>query len=76
MTESVMWRLSPRDHTVHAFRVLGELVSQAICAHCALTQRLTEPGEDNRRCLGCLMIRSPLPHAVPLTTHTALPRHD
>jgi hypothetical protein len=50
------WRLSPWDGQVHAFRVLGEVVSEAICSHSARTSRLTEPNDHDRRCQGCMLL--------------------
>jgi hypothetical protein len=41
---------------VHAFRELGEIASEAICQHCTPTSRLTHPTDNDRRCLGCLLV--------------------
>jgi hypothetical protein len=56
MTGELMWKLSPWDHRVHGFRMLGDVASEAICSHSAITSRLTEPSDQDRRCQGCLMI--------------------
>jgi hypothetical protein len=56
MTQELTWRKSAWDNQVHAFRFLGEVVSEAICSHSCLTSRLTEPSDKDRRCQGCLMI--------------------
>ena len=69
MTDSVgglYWRLSPWDHHVHAFRMLGEIVSEAVCSHSALTNRLAEPLPEDRHCYGCLYL-----HGDDLATHHA-----
>lgn len=50
------WRLSPWDRHVHAFQTLGEVVSEAVCSHSALTRRLAEPVSEDRRCYGCLFL--------------------
>jgi hypothetical protein len=52
----LIWRRSPWDHNVHAFRELGELASSAICTHSATTGHLTEPAEEHRRCQACLLL--------------------
>jgi hypothetical protein len=52
----LIWKVSPWDHRVHAFRELGEIASEAICQHCAPTSRLGEPTHADRRCLGCLLV--------------------
>jgi hypothetical protein len=52
----LIWRKSPWDHNVHAFRVLGEVASEAICKHSALTRRLTEPEETDRACQACMLL--------------------
>lgn len=52
----LIWRLSPWDHNVHAFAMLGEVASEAMCTHSALTSRLTEPNGHDRRCQGCMLL--------------------
>lgn len=52
----LLWLQSPWDHRVHAFRVMGEIASEAICSHCAPSARLTEPLPGAKQCLACLMI--------------------
>lgn len=49
---------SPSDRRVHAFPALGELHSEAICEHIALTDRLIRPLPDARVCLGCLAVQA------------------
>lgn len=53
---ALTWKLSPWDHHVHGFRELGEVASEAICQHSALTSRLGQPTDDDQRCLGCLLV--------------------
>ena len=53
---TVFWKLSPWDRRVHAFRALGDVVSEAVCQHSALTSRLAEPGDHDRRCQACLLL--------------------
>jgi hypothetical protein len=53
---ALIWKVSPWDHWVHAFRELGEIASEAICGHCAPTSRLGAPMDRDRRCLGCLLL--------------------
>ena len=62
--DALIWKLSSWDHTVHAFRTLGEVVSGAVCSHSALTRRLSDPTETDRCCQGCLMI-----HGIELAQH-------
>lgn len=54
----LIWLKSPWDHTVHAFRpdMVGEMTAEALCSHSALTGRLIEPGDVDRRCLACLLL--------------------
>ena len=52
----LIWKVSPWDHWVHAFREFGEIASEAICQHCAPTSRLNYPTDNDRRCLGCLLL--------------------
>jgi hypothetical protein len=52
----LIWKRSPWDHWVHGFRELGEFTSEAICEHSALTSRLSEPEDGDRRCLACLLL--------------------
>lgn len=52
----LLWRQSPWDHLVHAFRELGEISSAAICDHSAPTSRLIDPLPGARRCVACLLI--------------------
>jgi hypothetical protein len=56
MPTLLIWKLSPWDHQVHGFRELGEVASEAICQHSALTSRLDEPLDSDRRCQGCLLL--------------------
>lgn len=51
-----VWRRSPWDGLVHAFRPenIGEVTAEALCEHSALASRLTE--EDGRRCHACLLL--------------------
>lgn len=56
MADQVAWFLSGWDLKVHAFRTLGEVVSEAVCTHSALTSRLVEPLGDEPKCFGCLLI--------------------
>jgi hypothetical protein len=48
---------SPWDHNVHAFPALGEVHSEAICQHTAITDRLIEPLPNARFCLACLLVQ-------------------
>lgn len=52
----LIWRLSPWDHRVHAFRALAPVASEAICSHSALTIRLREPSETDRKCQACMLL--------------------
>ena len=52
----LIWKKSPWDHNVHAFRVLGEVASEAICEHSVLTRRLEEPSDDDRYCHACRLM--------------------
>jgi hypothetical protein len=58
MTEVVVWKTSPWDHHVHAFRpdMIGEVTAEAVCSHSALASRLVEPGDIDRKCMGCLLL--------------------
>ncbi|MGB3440938.1 MAG: hypothetical protein WBA97_19490 [Actinophytocola sp.] len=56
MADQVAWFLSGWDLKVHAFQALGEVVSEAVCTHSALTSRLVEPTGNETKCLGCLLI--------------------
>jgi hypothetical protein len=49
---------SPWDHRVHAFPALGEIHSEAICTHTAITDRLIEPLPQARFCLACLLVQA------------------
>ncbi|HEU5475299.1 MAG TPA: hypothetical protein VFV67_32050 [Actinophytocola sp.] len=55
-TARLVWRMSPWDGLVHAFRPenIGELTAEALCEHSALASRLTE--QDGRRCFACLLL--------------------
>lgn len=52
--------MSGWDGQLHAFPSLGEVVSEALCTHSALTSALTEPGQPStetaRWCPLCLEI--------------------
>jgi hypothetical protein len=50
------WWVSNWDHQVHAFRKRGEIASEAICSHTALTAKLTEPGDSSKPCVACLLV--------------------
>jgi hypothetical protein len=52
----LLWRKSPWDGNVHAFRELGEIASEAICEHSALTSRLQTPTNRDRKCHACLLL--------------------
>ena len=54
----LLWRQSPWDHKVHIFPALGEIHSEALCQHSALTDRLINPLPMARACLACLVIQS------------------
>lgn len=41
---------------MHALHEQGEVVSEAICGHCAPTSRFIEPLPDAKKCLACLLI--------------------
>jgi hypothetical protein len=56
MAAQVTWILSGWDLKVHAFPSLGEVTSEAVCTHSALTARLVEPRGDEPKCFGCLLI--------------------
>lgn len=58
--DNLMRRRSPWDNRVHAFRELGEVASQAVCAHSALTDRLDEPLPGDPECLACKRLREEL----------------
>lgn len=53
---ALVWRLSPWDGLVHAFRPekIGEVTAEALCEHSALANRLTD--QDGRRCHACLLL--------------------
>ena len=48
--------MSHWDGRKHAFRKLGEIASEAICTHTALTAKLTVPGDGAKPCLACMLI--------------------
>lgn len=52
----LMWKVSNWDHKVHGFRTLGEVASEAICTHSALTKKLTDNDGSHRWCHACQLI--------------------
>lgn len=54
--DELIWRLSPWDLRVHAFRTLTAVASEAICTHSALTTRLREPNDADRKCHACMLL--------------------
>jgi hypothetical protein len=52
----LVWRQSPWDHRVHAYREFGDVTCEAVCGHCAPTSRVIVPLPDARACLGCQLL--------------------
>jgi hypothetical protein len=56
MAAQVTWLVSGWDLKAHAFRTFGEVASEAVCRHSAMTSRLVESTGDEAKCYGCLLI--------------------
>jgi len=53
--DPVEWLVPPLNDRSHAFGDMGGETARAVCALSAPSQRLSEPTEDNPRCLVCLV---------------------
>lgn len=54
---TLMWRLTPWDGLVHAFRPedIGDVTAEALCEHSALADHLVD--HDGPRCHACVLLQ-------------------